>query len=141
MHTETLREKGRATVTNLSRARKLLVVLGVTAVVVASTFVGLNAWLLDGLSGTFFSWVLATDTVFAPDYSDNGFRSVRPGMERREVYELIGPPLERHPAWAEDDEVLESWTRSPSDTHRFLRQVWFDTSGRVIRRHSEFYVD
>ncbi|MCP3998249.1 MAG: hypothetical protein GY722_24780 [bacterium] len=52
----------------------------------------LDAWLLDGLTGTLFA-LSGEDTVYAPGYSTSGFRAVRPGATEAEVIDLIGLPL------------------------------------------------
>jgi hypothetical protein len=97
---------------------------------------------LDGLDGLLFGLAFTEDTVYAAGYSDSAFRSVRLGMPESEVHSLLGPPLER---WAITDSPRgadrgERWSRSPGDTHYRCRVVQFG-GGRVVAKHSEFYVD
>lgn len=108
----------------------------------AGLLAGLHAYLLDGLDGLFWGFVLSEDTVYSPGYSDSGFRAVRLGMTADEVHRLLGPPQSR---WMNRQgpttlETGERWSFSPGDTNFRCRVVLF-RNGIVIERHSEFYLD
>jgi hypothetical protein len=64
-------------------------------------------WPVDGFGGI-IAVVWGDNTVWAPGYTDAGFREVRIGMKRSEVHALLGEPLESHPQTG--GEVIESWT-------------------------------
>jgi hypothetical protein len=99
-------------------------------------------WPLDGISGTVLAWAFGEDTVYAPGYTDDGFRRVEIGMTRAEVLSLIGPPLARWPLGSADllVEYAEKWSTSPGDTNFRRRVIWF-REGRVARKFAEYWVD
>ena len=115
----------------------------VVVATVAALF-NVEQWDLDGLQGVVFGLLLEEDTVYTARYSDAGFRAVRVGMAVAEVEQLIGPP---ESTWTLKDrggrigETAARWSRSPGDTHYRSRVLLFSETGRVKRKHSEFYVD
>ena len=97
---------------------------------------------LDGLSGALLAAALGEDTVYAPTYTNEGFRRVRIGMSHRQVHELLGAPLA---TWSferagEPEGLAEQWSTSPSGGDFRMRVVHFQ-SGRVVRKVAEFWVD
>ena len=99
--------------------------------------------LLDGVDGVILSLAFETDTEYAPGYSDSRFLLIQPGMSRDLVHQILGEPFESWPSdeWSRSRwDFTESWARSPTDTHRFLRQIRFRDS-RVVEIVSEFYID
>lgn len=94
---------------------------------------------LDGLDGLFFACLSETeDTVYAPQYSDRGFRRVRLGMSLAEVDGLIGAPLG---VWTNQDTTVGMrWSKSPGSHDYRCRVLQFD-NGTVVDKHSAFYVD
>ena len=98
--------------------------------------------LIDGVSGLIWGTRLSEDTVYAPGYSDAAFRRITVGMTIAEVHRRLGPPLR---TWAlspssDPGEIGERWSYSPGDTNYRCRVLLF-RSGRVFRKHAEFYVD
>jgi hypothetical protein len=95
-------------------------------------------YLLDGISGVFWSLCFREDTEYAVGYSDARFREVEIGMTENDVTQLLGAPLETRSL--END--MESWrySRSPTDTSYRIRSVLFER-GRVEAIYHEFYVD
>ncbi len=82
--------------------------------------------------------VVGDDTVWAADFTDEAFRTVRAGMTRSEVYALLGPPLE---VWDNGPaRTYECWTRSPADTHYRERAVMFQGT-KVVKKIGGLYVD
>src|SRR5262245_47373426 len=63
---------------------------------------------LDGYGGSLWATALGDNTVWAPGYTDGGFRAIKSGMKRSEVYALIGQPLGSYSE--PTGEVVESWT-------------------------------
>jgi hypothetical protein len=92
---------------------------------------------IDGISGNLLAIVFTEDTEYATGYSNAGFRAVQPGMPRRKVYELLGEPFAK---WTTGAELIESWTRSPSNNHFRQRQIIFH-GDRVVNKCSEYWVD
>ena len=127
------------------RLRSLFLAAALVAVICA-----LVRWSqLDGFGGAIFSLLLPDDTLWADGYSDDSFLAVRIGMERSEVYALLGKPLEVRPSptMFEFDarrhnlgEVLECWTQTPNNSHFHVRQVVFK-GDTVVHKSSGFYVD
>lgn len=101
----------------------------------------LHLALLDGLGGAVWASMLPEDTVYAAQYTDTGFRKVSVGMTEAQVEAALGPPLAR---WSIDrsdgPDAGARWSYSPGNTHYRCRVVHF-RSGRVVRKHAEFYVD
>lgn len=70
--------------------RKLLAFI-ITVITVGTV---LNYYLLDGLSGVIGSLSLGDDTIYSPDYTDEGFRKIKPGMTKNEMLLILGYPFE-----------------------------------------------
>jgi hypothetical protein len=65
---------------------------------------------------TAFKTAGEADTKFqTPKYSERGFSKVTVGMQGREVYELIGQPLERHGP----DQLIWHYSRPVRDARYF----------------------
>ena len=114
--------------------------IGIT---VLASLISFDRWSLDGWVGVAGGLTLHEDTVYAPGYSDAGFRAVRLGMTVAEVEKLIGR-AER--TWTLEDRGGEKsefgarWSHSAHDTNYRCRLLLF-RDGRVTEKHSEFYVD
>lgn len=117
----------------------------------SSCLFGLHFYLLDGLPGTLFSLVATSDTVYAPGYSDEKFRSIHNGMIEGDVYSLMGTPIE---VWIRSDghwrrvpygvmktnDIQWNYSASPSDKSYFRRVIQF-RNGNVTGKVAEFYLD
>ena len=103
---------------------------------------GVRAWPIDGTEGLVLGVLLGEDTVYAPRYSDSGFRHVVLGMSRSQVEALIGAPQRKWPTDEHTDhpDVGARWSYSPGDTHFRCRVLLF-RNGVVVEKHSDFYVD
>ena len=117
---------------------KLLVALIVLVLAVAL----LDRWLIDGIVGDALGFVLYEDTAYAPGYSDAKWRQVSVGMSEEEVHRILGAPQKR---WVTDapkstSDFGERWSYSPGDTNFRCRVLLF-RAGRVVEKHSEFYLD
>ena len=122
---------------------------GVSAkLIVATIFLALGMWslyywLIDGVIAELFALSLDEDTVYAPGYSDANWRHVSVGMTEDDVHRLLGAPQKR---WVIDYptnppvDYGERWSYSPGDTNFRCRMLLF-RAGRVIEKHSEFYLD
>ena len=81
----------------MKRIALVLKILGVLVLVGIMSFSVLHNYLLDGLDGWFFRSVLDfeedEDTVYAPGYTDKGFRQIKRGMTEQEVLKILGAPL------------------------------------------------
>ncbi len=131
---------GRFRIATLKMRKSLILVVLLTCALAVALAVHLRS--LDGLDGLLFGTLLSEDTVYAPGYSDSGFRKVRPGMSVAEVYALLGAPLEQWTIAADSagPDMGQRWSRSPGDTHYRCRVVLY-YRGTVVEKHSEFYVD
>jgi outer membrane protein assembly factor BamE (lipoprotein component of BamABCDE complex) len=114
--------------------RTVFVYTAIGALVAGATFLW---WPLDGIGGIVCRILMEEDTVWASGYSDEGFRSVRLGMTRSEVHNLLGPPIESTP-W--EGQSWENWTYSPADTNYQVRDVVFKDDV-VVRKISEYWVE
>ncbi len=94
-------------------------------------------WPIDGVVGNLLSLICEEDTVWTGGYSNDAFRAIRVGMSRREVYSLLGPPIN---SLDNGGGVIECWTHSPDDGHYRRRELTFQ-SDQVIKKVAEFYVD
>ena len=66
-----------------------------------------------------FGGIFAEDTVYAPGYSDNGFRTVQKNMSQQDVLKILGKPLE------------EVWVYENIDTREVT--IWFDEKEIIFR--------
>ena len=96
----------------------------------------------DGLKGALLGAIFGEDTVYADEYSHDRFAEIELGMSEKEVYSRIGPPIStwQTPSQIKDGEHSARWSYSPGDTHFRGRIIQFK-EGRVIEKHSEFYID
>ncbi len=119
------------------RIRILLVIISVTFVVVYAI---LSWWPLDGISGVFASMFSREDTtVYAPGYTDQSFRKIEIGMDRREVYDLLGNPI-RKTELETQNKQLEEWSYSPNDSDFRRREIIF-RDGVVVDKNAEYWLD
>ena len=100
--------------------------------------VGFNHWLIDGISGEFWSILFGEDTKYASGYSDAAWRRRQIGEALPDVMRDLGAPID---VWTNDDKSLTMrWSISPGDTHYRTRALVVK-EGRVVGKWSEFYVD
>lgn len=98
------------------------------------------------LGGATLLWVLEersySGTVFAPGYSEEGFRQVHRGMTQSQVLSLLGPPLRRYEGYWTPG-LVEVWEYSRQRTGESwwqVREVTFDMkTKRVYDTHRELY--
>jgi hypothetical protein len=108
--------------------------------VVATGLMLYRWWPVDGVAGILGPLVFGDDTVWATGYTDAGFRAVRIGMSRTEIYALLGPPLHVMPT--KTGQVAEGWTTLDSSPNAqcnlFVRQIWFqgDTATSIVAEFS-----
>jgi hypothetical protein len=122
------------------RLRSLFLVTALVAVGLTAG-VALYRWQpLDGYGGTVMAAVWGNNTVWAPGYTDAGFRAVRIGMKRSEVYALLGKPLGTYPT--SGGGVTEYWTQMGPDTDCsvYHRHVTFQ-GDVVVTKLAEFSPD
>jgi hypothetical protein len=119
------------------KLRTLFVVTTVAVLLAAAA----RAWTssVNGLPTLIWVCILGEDTEWAADYTDEGFVAVTRGMPRAEVHRLLGAPL-----YTEEDQgrsqLIDWWTRSPSDSNYLQRAVVF-RDDRAVDKVSEFWVD
>jgi hypothetical protein len=118
--------------------RRTLFVVMTFAVLLAS---GARAWKssVNGLPTLIWLCVLGEDTEWAADYTDEAFVSVTRGMTRAQVHEMLGEPLHTEETQG-GAELVDRWTRSPSDSNFWQRAVVF-RDDRVVKKLSDFCVD
>jgi hypothetical protein len=74
-------------------------------------------------------------TVWAEGYSDTGFRAVRLGMKRDQVYALIGQPFEH--SWIDPrGHTVEQWTAPGDDANTFRRRDVIFSGDTVVEKVS-----
>ena len=118
------------------------ILLGATLIVLSCGVLAERV-LLDGVVGVIFDAILESDTEFAPGYTDAGFLVIQPGMTQQFVHRVLGKPLERWESSSRkrlEIQYSERWSRSPGGTNYHCRVVHY-RDGRVVGKHSEFYVD
>jgi outer membrane protein assembly factor BamE (lipoprotein component of BamABCDE complex) len=110
--------------------RTMFLLMTVAAVLLTAYLYADSWWPLDGL-------MLPNDrgtTYWANGYSDNGWRTVRVGMKRREVYDLLGPPLYVSSVTSDG----ESWTRSSFDGVTYQRRTIVFQGDTVVRKETGY---
>lgn len=126
------------------RLRTLLLITALVAVVLLLG-VKLYRWQpLDGYTGSLWA-ALGDNTVWAPGYTDAGFRNVKIGMKRSEVYALLGQPLGTYSdpggkvieSWAAMGELTES---NNYDCSVHIRHIAFQ-GDVVVEKVAEFSPD
>jgi hypothetical protein len=86
-------------------------------------------WPADGV-------IAATQlTVFANGYSNFGWKSIRPGASRREVYARLGPPI--HVIDFADGRTLEEWSKGISVPGRYRRRAMGFKGDKVVFMKAE----
>jgi hypothetical protein len=118
--------------------RALFGALGAVAVLLVLVGAFRAATSLDGVRGAFFSILFADTTVYAPNYTDLGYRSIRIGETEESVLRILGEPTEHD----SPDGYVARWryTKSKSDSHYRMRQISFK-NGRVVSKEHYFLVD
>ncbi len=75
-------------------------------------------------------------TVYAPGYRESAFRSIRVGMARREVLQLLGEPLYGYNL---NGRYVLRYSDSSCGDSCYKRLVILDRGERVVDVVSEFY--
>ena len=98
-------------------------------------------WLRQPIGDAIVSTVLREDTEYAGGYSEQVFRTIKPGAAVDEVRRLLGPPLRdvQSPAGAPTD-ACWVYSRSPSH-HAFRARGLCFSNGKVVELHSFWYFD
>jgi len=116
---------------------------------VAMGLLGLHCYMLDGLTGWFFSLDVPNNTVYASAYTDAAFRKIKVGMTTNEVQTILGTPLcvygEKDPTgkpWKYYEQIGELWQYSKAieDLSFHVRNIVFK-NGKVHEIVCEYYVD
>jgi outer membrane protein assembly factor BamE (lipoprotein component of BamABCDE complex) len=95
---------------------------------------------LDGWQGVVLPLLSkSAETVYASGYSYFAFRRLRTGMTETQVERLIGKPL-KIVATATGD-VVWVYSDSPVSRSYRMREVFFDSSKRVVEIVAEFEFD
>jgi hypothetical protein len=116
--------------------KRILIIIG--AVIILLGVLSIRHYSsVDGFPAVILALAFPEDTVYAPGYTDAGFMKVEVGMTREQVYRLIGQPIS---VWTNSDTIGERWSRSPGDTHFRCRVLQF-SEGKVVDKHSEYYID
>jgi len=76
-------------------------------------------------------------TVYAPGYSDGGFRKVTVGMHRSDVLDLLGPPVHY---WNYEGRFWGEWAYSPEDGDYRRREIAF-RNDIVVEKLAEYWLD
>ena len=103
----------------------------------------INKFSLDGVEGLIFSTLLKEDTVYAPAYSDKGFKKIHQNMRMKDVIELIGNPLFKQTEFFEEYKSnIDRWwySKSASSSHYRIREIRFK-DGKVCEKIHYFWGD
>jgi hypothetical protein len=107
---------------------------------VAALITAYRWWPLDGVSGAYYFRTHPDQTVWASGYTDVGFRAVRAGMTRKEVYALIGQPLETRDDVCGKVYTTQSWIRNPDDAAYWRYRMVTFVGDTAIGTYSFFQV-
>jgi hypothetical protein len=117
------------------RLRRLFLLTAAVALAVSILF---RWWPIDGVFGNLLAFVSPEDTVYAPGYTNEGFRAARVRMRRKEIHALLGPPLY---TWDNGGGItVEWWTRSPSDGD-FRERAFVFNKDMSIEKISGYWLD
>ena len=124
--------------------------------------------LRDLPQSSFSLFLLLENTEYSPSFSETRFRQVREGMNKRDVIELVGDPLQViedsrgrtvramelingkwHVSYPDlpigsrvsVEKITFSYSKPGISDHWYVRTVTFSPDGLVLRVHSTFYVD
>jgi hypothetical protein len=104
------------------RLRSLFILIAILALLLTAY----RWWPIDGV----IDFGNSDHTVWAAGYSDAGFRAVRVGMKRDQVYSLLGRPFEH--SWVNPrGHTVEQWT-APSDSSSVFRRRDVIFSGDTV---------
>lgn len=79
-------------------------------------------------------------TRYAAGYTEEGFRSLKAGVSKDDVLRVLGEPLSRREIAGGRSIFYYSEQATARDNY-LVRNVVFDSQGRLLERHAEFYVD
>lgn len=81
----------------------------------------------------------ATDsTVYSPGYSEPNFESIKLGMTYNDVLARVGEPIS---VSFGDAKSCLAYSKSDSDGSYYLRCVYLDPNGVVVRKIADWYQD
>jgi len=92
---------------------------------------------LDGLRGVALSIEFKDSSVYASDYSNKKYETIKIGTSKKAVIDILGPPL-RIDTW-KDIERLH-YSASTTGSHYRVRQVCL-AEGIVVEKVHYYYVD
>lgn len=100
---------------------------------------GINSYRFGyDINETFYRTLLSPmeGTVWAEDYTEDGFAKVKIGMTASEVHKILGEPLVRN------TEEFWKYTLGDTSTADFdQRWVVFNDSGIVVEKRKSFFID
>ena len=118
-----------------------LVLAGVALALVTSVRLS-NPMVHTGSDAMWYVLSLCSDeTIYAPKFTENAFRSLRVGMTTNEVLSRIGSPLLVHQSDKLARVSIWRYTRAPIDGNYWIRNVHFDEKGQVVSFTAEYYMD
>jgi hypothetical protein len=87
-------------------------------------------------------WNPWIDTRTAPQFTEEGFDSLRGGMTTNEVAGILGPPL----AHSDASEAIQHWRYTGAGKCRFSDWAWLSrevifVNGKVVRTEKRIYYD
>ena len=88
-----------------------------------------------------FTTFTKEDTVYAVDYSEKKFDTIRKNMSDREVISLLGNPLDKKKLPEDKKEIWYYSRAGKKYDNYFVRLVYFDESKHVIKTVKEYYLD
>ena len=95
----------------------------------------------DRLLELLFTTFTKEDTVYAVDYSEKKFDTIRKNMSDREVISLLGNPLDKKKLPEDKKEIWYYSRAGKKYDNYFVRLVYFDESKHVIKTVKEYYLD
>ncbi len=97
-----------------------------------------NSIKLDGVHGFFLKMLIPHSTIYAENYTDKEFISVKVGDSDTLVKSKLGKPLSTYKV--QGNLVGMRWSEPENDCSYCVRVILF-RDGFVVRKNSEFYPD
>jgi hypothetical protein len=80
-------------------------------------------------------------TIYAPGYSEEGFKTIARGMSREQVLAILGEPLRRDLGTSAMPKEYWRYTEGTADSNYWFRTITFDKKGIVQGVDRHYFVD
>lgn len=83
---------------------------------------------------------LEEHTTYASGFTEEAFRSLKAGQSEQDVRRALGAPLSER-LLADGRKILYYSEQATPTANYYMRLVVLDAQGRLVERHSQFYLD